>query len=47
MTGIHTRGFELHPWQTAAVEAWEATDPPHRGTLEVFTGGGKTLIALA
>jgi len=43
------RGFELDPWQEDAVVAWEKGDTkgPHRGTLEVFTGGGKTLIALA
>jgi superfamily II DNA or RNA helicase len=38
------RGFSLEPWQTSAVEAWFAAK---RGTLEIFTGGGKTLIALA
>jgi superfamily II DNA or RNA helicase len=44
-----TTGFELVPWQAAAVDAWAAGDgtAPHRGTLEIFTGGGKTLIALA
>jgi len=44
-----TRGFELAPWQRKAVRAWIQGDEsgPHRGTLEVFTGGGKTLIALA
>ena len=43
-----TRGFELAPWQQRAVEAWVAGDGngPFRGTLEIFTGGGKTLIAL-
>ena len=41
--------FELFPWQRAALEAWVRGDRrgPHRGTLEIFTGGGKTLIALA
>jgi superfamily II DNA or RNA helicase len=38
------RDFTLEPWQTAAVDAWAAAE---RGTLEIFTGGGKTLIALA
>src|SRR5438067_6369292 len=44
-----TRGFELSPWQREAVRAWLKGDEfgPYRGTLEVFTGGGKTLIALA
>src|SRR6266852_646121 len=44
-----TRGFELAPWQLHAVNAWIKGDAfgPYRGTLEVFTGGGKTLIALA
>ncbi|MEV0939744.1 DEAD/DEAH box helicase [Micromonospora wenchangensis] len=47
---IKTRGFSLAAWQSAAVEAWEREDGqagPHRGTLEIVTGGGKTLIALA
>ncbi|MFC4145752.1 DEAD/DEAH box helicase [Micromonospora mangrovi] len=46
---ITTRGFALAPWQTEAVEAWEKGDPAgaYRGTLEIVTGGGKTLIALA
>jgi superfamily II DNA or RNA helicase len=39
-----TRGFTLEAWQIAAVDAWFAAK---RGTLEIFTGGGKTLIALA
>ncbi len=36
------------PWQGRAVEAWREGDSrgPWRGTLEIFTGGGKTLIAL-
>jgi superfamily II DNA or RNA helicase len=44
-----TRGFELAAWQQEAVEKWAAGDGtgPFRGTLEIFTGGGKTLIALA
>lgn len=39
----------LHQWQQEAVSAWVAGDTggPFRGTLEIFTGGGKTLIALA
>ncbi|MFI2712091.1 DEAD/DEAH box helicase [Micromonospora sp. NPDC018662] len=45
---IRTRGFELAPWQAEAVEAWVGgTGGAHRGTLEIVTGGGKTLIALA
>lgn len=46
---IATRGFTLHAWQHDAVRAWIAGSVlgPHTGTLEVFTGGGKTLIALA
>lgn len=44
-----TRDFDLFEWQQKAVEAWVAGDGlgECRGTLEVFTGGGKTLIALA
>jgi len=44
-----TSGFELHQWQQEAVKAWVTGDErgPYRGTLEVFTGGGKTLIALS
>jgi superfamily II DNA or RNA helicase len=45
---VTTKGFRLLPWQVKAVEAWvdgeEGTG--YRGTIEVFTGGGKTLIAL-
>ena len=43
------RGFDLQDWQRKAVEAWISGDAggPFRGTLEIFTGGGKTLIALA
>lgn len=47
--GLAVEGFELFPWQMAAVDAWRTgggTDE-YRGTLEIFTGGGKTLIALA
>lgn len=41
--------FELFPWQRQVVDAWVRGDrgQPFRGTLEIFTGGGKTLIALA
>jgi superfamily II DNA or RNA helicase len=44
-----TRGFALAAWQREAANAWAKGDRagPYRGTLEVFTGGGKTLIALA
>jgi superfamily II DNA or RNA helicase len=46
---IRTRGFALVHWQQNAVEAWvQGTDGfTFRGTLEIVTGGGKTLIALA
>ena len=45
---IRTRGFELAAWQADAVEAWVGdVGGRHRGTLEIVTGGGKTLIALA
>lgn len=49
ITAIDVRGFELVSWQCDAVSAWaQGTDGvPYRGTLEVVTGGGKTLIALA
>jgi superfamily II DNA or RNA helicase len=42
-------GFELTDWQRDAVDAWCAGDDgrPWRGTIEVVTGGGKSLIALA
>lgn len=41
--------IRLSDWQQQAVENWWRGDSegPQRGTLEVFTGGGKTLIALA
>lgn len=39
-----TRGFDLVDWQREAVRAWSTTG---RGVLEVFTGGGKSMIALA
>lgn len=44
-----TKDFELQPWQSQAVEAWVSGfhDRPFTGTLEIVTGGGKTLIALA
>lgn len=44
-----TRGFELADWQERAVSAWlaGADGSAGRGTIEVVTGGGKTLIALA
>lgn len=46
---VRTRNFELAPWQIDAVAAWErgTANASHTGTLEVFTGGGKTLLALA
>lgn len=46
---IQTRDFELTDWQQDAVEAWVAGEDgrPFRGTLEIFTGGGKTLLALS
>jgi superfamily II DNA or RNA helicase len=49
MNALDTRDFELEPWQQEAVEAWlRGTDQrAFRGTLEIVTGGGKTLIALA
>lgn len=39
----------LVDWQEKAVESWINGDDqaPYRGTLEIFTGGGKTLIAIA
>lgn len=46
--GFETRAFDLHSWQNDAVRSWIQGDAqPFRGTLEIFTGGGKTLIALA
>ena len=46
---LEVRGFELTDWQRAAVDAWCAGEDgrPWRGTVEVVTGGGKSLIALA
>ena len=48
MTKLETRGFQLAEWQSSAVNAWleGASARPFRGTLEIVTGGGKTLIAL-
>lgn len=47
MSPVDTVGFELAPWQLDAVAAWQrGGERPHTGTLEIFTGGGKTLIAL-
>lgn len=42
-------GVSLVEWQEKAVQNWIEGDEqgPFRGTLEIFTGGGKTLIALA
>jgi superfamily II DNA or RNA helicase len=46
---FRTEGFDLFAWQAAAVDAWTvgANGRPYFGTLEVVTGGGKTLIALS
>lgn len=40
--------LSLAEWQETAVQKWMEGDTqgPYRGTLEIFTGGGKTLIAL-
>lgn len=40
--------IQLDPWQLSASDAWVEGDSvgPYRGTLEVFTGGGKSLIAV-
>lgn len=48
MTGIRTRDFELFPWQDDAVASWAEGVRGREGfgTLEIVTGGGKTLIAL-
>ena len=42
-------GVELFDWQLDAIKKWTVGDDrgPFRGTLEIFTGGGKTLMALA
>jgi len=37
--------FALRAWQSEALEAWRSGD--HRGIVEVVTGGGKTVFALA
>ena len=49
MNPFSTTGFVLAPWQRNFVELWRTGDRqgPFRATLEIFTGGGKTLIALA
>lgn len=49
MVRITYVGPHLAPWQDDALTAWHRGDGrgPDRGTLEVFTGGGKTLLALA
>ncbi|GLY21813.1 DEAD/DEAH box helicase [Micromonospora sp. NBRC 101691] len=46
---IGARGFTLTAWQATAVQKWVDGDMigPYRGTLEIVTGGGKTLIALS
>ncbi len=45
---FRAEGFRLADWQRDAVDAWVTGDGlPYRGTLEIFTGGGKTLMALA
>ncbi len=43
---FRVKGFQLTAWQKEAVAAWAAgptPDHPFFGTLEVVTGGGKTL----
>ncbi len=46
---LSTSGFDLNAWQCDAVDAWVdgAGNGQYIGTLEIVTGGGKTLIALA
>jgi len=46
---ISLKGVELYNWQIDAVERWLAsgTDWDIQGTFSVFTGGGKTVMALA
>ena len=47
MSTLATVGFDLVDWQRDAVEAWkDGAERPHTGTLEIFTGGGKSLVAL-
>lgn len=45
---VSYRGPDLAPWQREALAAWHTGDSrgSRRGTLEVFTGGGKTLLAV-
>jgi superfamily II DNA or RNA helicase len=44
---ITATGFELASWQQTAVDSWIIGDQrPFTGTLEIFTGGGKTLLAI-
>ncbi|MFT4513531.1 MAG: superfamily II DNA or RNA helicase [Planctomycetota bacterium] len=42
--------FTLEPWQQDAVDAWLASDSlslgPRHGILEIYTGAGKTIVAL-
>ncbi len=49
MPAISLKGVELYNWQIDAVERWLAsgTDWDIQGTFSVFTGGGKTVMALA
>lgn len=43
--------YRLQPWQQQALEAWRASTAPDRGprhgVAEVFTGAGKTILAMA
>ena len=42
------RDFKLTEWQRAEVESWARGKPKdYQGTLEIFTGGGKSLVGLA
>jgi superfamily II DNA or RNA helicase len=42
--------FTLEPWQQDAVDAWLVSDSPslgpRHGILEIYTGAGKTIVAL-
>lgn len=42
--------FALEPWQQEAVDAWLASDSPslgpRHGILDIYTGAGKTIVAL-